>query len=470
MKKGEARNYFYFALPVLVISIALFALNINKMSSVLLFPHSTDYAEAIAFFTPATNLYANFSTYPFVLTYYPPLYYVVLDVSRSLLSGLSPYVLARILNLIAAIIDLPLLYFLCRKSLKQSVFSSLLAVCMLGGSFVFMINALDLPLFELIFDLAALIFLFSKVKRASVYAALLLAVAVFFRQSALLLAPGVLLYLFFAGKRKDALFFAVTFLAAVAIPTLLLNAATQGRFIFSVFTLPLITPFIAGQLQNFLNNFLLTTPFLVLLAVLFYYAYKFEMSPLFWIVIFSFVSVASSGKYGGSYVYFLVPFALLCASAAPYIESLLAYNLEEKPKKLAYYAVVLLVIAGFLIPALYSSNNTLSFSPQPETPIMGNALSSFPGNILVETPSLALDANKTMEFEPRLFWVMQQNGLWNDSLLIAGVNSHRFSAIVFQIYGKFDMYPGLENAINTSYQKDYSIQSWEVYVPKNATK
>ncbi len=471
MSKKEVNNYIYFVLPILAISLALFALNVSKMSSVLFFPHSTDYAEAIAFFTPISNLYKSFNTYPYVLTYYPPLYYVVLDTLRPLFSTLSPYVYERILNLIAAIIDLPLLYILCRKSLKQSMFSSLLAVFMLAGAFVFMINALDLPLFELIFDLAALIVIFSKLRWAPVFSALLLTVAFFFRQSALLIAPGIFLYLFLSGKRKDAIIFTIVFLVAAGIPTLLLNIATQGRFVFSVYILPFITQFMTSQLQGFLNTFLLTTPFLILLVLFLYSAYDGKRSPLFWVVLFSLISIVSSGKWGGSYVYFLVPFALICAAAAPSIELFFTQEIGSRLGRPISYVIFLLVFFGFLIPALYSANTSLNFSPQAESPITGNMLSSFSGNILVETPSLALDANKSMEFEPSIFWVMQQKGEWNDSAILSDVNSQNFSAIVFpKGFGRFSKYNGLENAINDSYKKDYAVGTWEVYVPKNSIK
>ena len=470
MGRMQNKSYGFLATLTLSLAFVLFALSILLMLKGIATPVNTDYAEAYSYFISVQNLYKNFNTFPFLISYYPPLYHVLFDAFRPLFANAAPYVYDRILNLAAATADAILLYVLCRRSFAYSRYSSLLALFVFAGSFMFNISIFNLPLFELAFDLLAVILLFSKLRGAHVYAALSLAVAFLFRQSAIVLAPGIFLYLFLNGEKRKGIAFLAAFIVAAAVPALLLNAATNGRYVFSVFVLPFITPFILPWLLPLLLYFLFIAPSLALLMIYFYSVYSGKRSPLFWVVVFCLLSVFSAGKWGATNVYFLVPFAFLCAASAPFVESLLTSSIATKFKTSTSSILFLIVVYSLGVPILFSANGLFQTQSSTATQV-GLTLRNFSGNVLVESPVIALAANKPLEFDFTLFWTMEEHGVWNESVLVARVNSHGYSAIVFPAnYYRLSLYPQLISAIQNSYQLDYTVDTWQVYVPKNATK
>jgi len=140
-----------------------------------------------------------------------------------------------------------------------------------------------------------------------------------------------------------------------------------------------------------------------------------------------------------------------------------------RPRTLISSLIFAALIYLFLFPAIFSAIHILPPLNSSDTEV-GLSLRNFSGNILVEGSSLALAANKSLEFDPVLFWVLQEKGLWNESQLVSDVRSHKFSVIAFpEYYNRFLLYPDLSAAINSSYTLDYTLNSWRVLVPRNST-
>jgi hypothetical protein len=82
-------------------------------------------------------------------------------------------------------------------------------------------------------------------------AAVLLAAATLTKQTALILSFPLVVYIFLFRSRLQALCFSGFFIVMVGLPSLWLNAATQGWYFFYVFALPAQHPILWNRLESF---------------------------------------------------------------------------------------------------------------------------------------------------------------------------------------------------------------------------
>jgi hypothetical protein len=450
---------------ILVLSL-LAVLNLVWIVKVLFYPQMVDYADGIPYSLSIGVLYKSFGTYPYVMTYYPPLYYVLFDAFRPFVySNALPYLYERLLNFVAEVVACGLIYLISVKVVRVGKFKALLAPATFF-SFYFVYGPISFSnpeIFEIIFDLLTVFALSSKTRGAAFLAGLALSIAFLFKQTAALLLIPILIYFVIIKDKKGALKFLIAF-AVVAVPAVVwLNSVTYGRFFFSVFTVPAITPYSFRYLVYMWVYFAICAPFLAILLIAINRRNVRENLLLSLVLIFGLLFTLDLGKWGSNFTYFMLPLSVACILAVANIENVFGRNASGKTSIKALAVFWILLFPSFmLVYGVVSSMPQVSQGYAKQVDL----LRSLSGNVLVEYPGLALEANKSLLFEPSIFWVMQQNGLWNDSSIVQDVRMQKFAVIAFNMGGRFSLYPNLTDAINGSYFEEADISGMQVYLPK----
>jgi hypothetical protein len=480
-KEKSAERAVFISVALVLAAFSVY--NLVYCLRITFLPYDIDYSEAVILATRLQYLYKDFSSYPYLITYYPPIYYALVDAFRALYSTALPYFYTRSLAVFATLADALMLYFIACKSFGRKNGAALLAPLMFLSCLPVSVWGVSSgpTQFELLFDLISIFLLLNYTKKRSlVYSSIALAVAFFFKQSALLVFLAVAAYLALNRRPDDLALFAIPFLV-IAVPiTLLLDLLTSGRYVFSLFTLPLIT---SSDFQHFVviaDTLLFDTPFLAFLPFAAYWIYKNPRSLLALSFALSFASLLSAIKVGSSLMYFMGLFALFCVISALGVERILSERKQAyRWAATACMAVLLMAMVLNTVPKFLSLSDQSAFQPS-ATAEVGYFLRNFSGNVLVESPSVAVAANKSVMFEPSEFGAMLDRGLWNDSQIVNDIAAHRFSAIAFPAgepvmleghqyyeypYGRFVSYPDITSAIRQYYHISYLVYGWAVCTP-----
>ncbi|VVB77181.1 Uncharacterised protein [uncultured archaeon] len=432
-------------------------------------PYSFDYSDAVVSNSGLGVLYKSFATYPYVMTYYPPLFYLIMDALNYAFPVSQPYFYERLITLAATLVDLALLYIVTRKVTKGGRALALIAPLLFASSYLIVkLGASCRPVMpELLFDLLAICLILESgegKKRSGRVAcsAAAMVVSLFFWQSSAILFCAMAAYLALNERLADAKLFVACYLA-IAIPLIVaVSAFTGGRFFFSVFILPLITPLDLGALPWMLFVFLLESWLVPMLFFVLYYITRNAKSLISLATMSSVIYVASAAKLGASDNYFVVFLALCCVAAASGAQEFFG-RAGAKAKTLAAACVMGSLLFMVSNVSYYGMAYPFHIS---NASSVGINLRNVTGQILVEDPAAAVAADKAVLFEPSMFWVMQQRGLWNDSQMASDIRAKRFATIAFPVGGgRFGYYPAIMAAINASYRINRTEFGWQVYAP-----
>ncbi len=352
-------RYFNIALIVLLcLSILGF---IWSTTSVLRFPNVIDYGEA-PMVDQANRVLANqaiyqadFSTPPYVVANYPPIY-PILMAGLSHLTGISPLLSGRIISLAAAIASAGVLSSLS-KALGGNRWSWLAAMgIFLGHPYVLSWSPLArVDLLALFFCLAALGIVYHHWHswRWLTLALGLLLAAIYTRQSYLLAGPAASIYWLWSQDRRRASTFTFILFAAVLLIFVAINALTQGGFYLNIIQANINT-YSLSILSNWLKQFLLIWPVVVVGIIAFIGMFLANHIPrtsaakIFiargWLV-FTFSSLLAAltaGKVGSGANYFLEMIAALSLLGA------LAINHIPDLKPSIRWPIALLVCAQLI--------------------------------------------------------------------------------------------------------------------------
>lgn len=472
MDKEEEEAYRIIFILVALVFAAFAVYNLIYLLKAIAWPYNGDYSEGVILATRLQYLYKSFGSYPYLITYYPPLYYLLVDAFRAAYHSSLPYIYTRSLGVFATLACALMIYLITKKSVGRKTWMSALAPLMFLSAFLISLLGIfpNPAQFELLFDLISIFILMNYTdKKALVYSSITLVVAFLFKQSALILFLAIVAYFVLNRKFKDCLLFAAPFLLIAVLVTLSLDFLTGGRYVFSLFVLPLIT---SSDFKNFLaivNTLLFETPFLVFLPFAAYWVVKNPKSLLTLCFVFSFASFLSAIKAGSSPSYIIGLFALFCVISTMGIERVFSgINPTHKQMAVVYIFTAFVLIELATFPKFLSLNSNFQAT---QTAEVGLFLKNFTGNVLVESPSVAIAANKSVMFEPSMFSYMLNKGLWNDSQIVSDISMHRFSAIAFpnayyEMYGRFFPYPDITEAVQTYYRpSSYVHGGWVVYVP-----
>lgn len=235
-------------ISILISLLALSILNVAKMISLIASPYSGDITDGVIYAMRLTYLYKSFNTFPFMITYYPPLSYLIQAVARNALGFVKlPFFSTRLISFIALILDAIMIYAVAKKAFGYKPLYTAIAPLLFLSSSIINVTSNPVP-FELLFDLIAMYFVLKGERNDIIIGGISIAIAVLFKQTAVIMFAAILLYLIINKKFRKALLFLAVFLIILVPTILVINALTQGRFFFSVFIIPLLTPTYTGQL------------------------------------------------------------------------------------------------------------------------------------------------------------------------------------------------------------------------------
>jgi hypothetical protein len=460
------RNLLIYVIVACVAVLCLF--NLFVLAKAVTWPYSAEYNEGAIYSITFNNLYKSIGTYPYVITYYPPLFYLINDGLNSLVS-LHPFVAQRSLSFLATVLDTLLIYLIARRMATKRRLIQVLAPLLFLSPYLILQSGAGITagpvMFELLFDLLAMYLMVRyRDRKALLASAVTLVVALLFRQTAVFIFLAIAAYLVLNDRKKDAAIFAAAYLL-MAVPVFLwINLATGGTFFLSLFTLPATAPFTVSQLITLVSGFLVQTWTLPLLVFAIYWIVKNKRSFIAVSVVVGLLYVISSAKTSANLYYFMVFYALFCICAVAGIDALLSRKRLD-PMVSDYIAITLVLVAATMA-IFYSTDPILFLHNPPNTGHIGVYLRNVTGNILVEDPTVAVVANKTVMFEPSMFWVFQYKHLWNDSGIVASIKAKEFGAIAFpDCLGRFNYYSGIINATGSYYNLSTNVYGWDVYTP-----
>ncbi len=449
-----------------LLSAASFALALQS----LFYPLPIDFADGLPYFINATTMYKSFSTQPYLLTYYPPLYYVVFNAFSFIRVNNAPFFYERLLELIAELASAFLVYLILKKGMHSSAFVSALGAFLFFSFYPLYYAVSSNPeLFELCFSLFAVFLLLRKPRNYEYFAGLSVAVAFLFKQTAALFFIAMLAFLIMKDK-KSALKFFLAFAILLGIICLPLTYYSEGRFFFSVFILPLVTPQYFLEIANMLVVPLLPLFFLIVFALS--EPISKETLLLYVLLFVLFLTFVDIAKWGSNTTYFAPLIAVSSMLGTIRLNDLVGMQSNKRSKNAGNYPARLLLARAFALVLVFSLiadvySNPCVMNAQKESELAElRSLSYLQGNILVEKPGYALIAGKPLVFEPSMFWVLHKKGLWNDSEILQQIKDRSFSAIVLQHISRILLYYNdTKECINESYHLVYNSTAFEVYEP-----
>jgi hypothetical protein len=451
--------------------IAFSIFNLSIILRMLTWPYSFEYDEAAIYATNFTYLYKSMATYPYLISYYPPMFYLLSEGLNSVVH-IQPYFAERALNLLALIADSILIYLVTKRIIgKRTTVTIIAPLLFLSSYFTLLFGVSAGPIIlELLFDLIAIYLVIDyKDNRRLVCSSTFLTFSLLSRQTAVFIFFAIALYLFINKKRKDALLFTGSYLL-MAIPVLLLiDLATGGRFFLSVFILLSMAPFSSVSITHLLEAFLQESWTLPLLIFALYWTEKNKKSLMTICTAVSVLYVISAAKASANIYYFLVFFAFLCITSTAGIEAMLARK-QAKYTFPIVYLLITLVFIGISMPVAYLSSPYLPYFKSSVNTEVGIYLRNITGNILVEDPAVAIAANKAVVFEPSMFWVLQNEHLWNDTEIVSSIQAKKFGAIAMpNCIGRLKYYPEILNATAAYYHLNKMVDYWYIYIPDTNT-
>jgi hypothetical protein len=303
----------------------------------LTYPYQLDYGEGIVLWfaqqlARGQSIYKGLSDLPYASSNYPP-------VAMLLAAALMPifgdgYIGGRLLNFASALIVAALIYRVVQTETRDRRAGALSALFFLGSPYIYH----WIPLFRV--DLIGLAFAFGgvcvlwKFEReqsagdsrqaterlllSTVYCLLLTAFFLLslYTKHSLIAAPLAAFLALWQRDRRAALVFAFALGALGGAIYLALDLATRGGFSFGIIESN-ATVFLPEQLGALLQNFVITFPILLLLALWSWLTRvrAKRLGVLEWYAVTAFAALALSGRVGAWENYFFEALAVVCVFA-----------------------------------------------------------------------------------------------------------------------------------------------------------
>jgi len=465
-----------YIITIILLGQSLF--NIILLYRSIFLSYGLNYSEPLILAT-AFNLYKSFGTYPYLITYYTPLFYILVRMMSSIMPqfvSTDPYFYIRSMGFAATIISALLIYVIARYVTEKKLLGVFALSIFLSSELVLKYGASFSPMpMELAFELFAVYLMLKPGSRRIIFSAVSIFIAFMFRQSAIFIFVALLIYLLYTKRFRDALLFSVLLIGAVITATVCIDAVTANRFFFSIFVIPLITPSALIFLLFNIFSFVKLTYFsaFVFLALAWFFMFERRNAIISILLLVSGIEALSSAKYGATSLYFMPFLAFFSIAVALGAKKIISSRGAKGMNFLNFkFAMVytLLIFSFMVVYELVHYNSLYIYNAtQPPADRIGIMLRNVSGPILVEDPRAAVAAGKPILFEPSIFWVLQADGIWNDSNVVGSIDNCSFGAIGFPLgYGRFVGYPEIINAIKEHYIESYSDYGWVVMVPRKS--
>jgi hypothetical protein len=419
-------------------------------------------------------LYLNYHEFPPIVTPYTPLFYAI--------TGLASRVLA--LDLLQSLAFTRAIAFLSAGGVVSMVFvlaretgASRLAALTVA-SFFLALPFMDRWAFTSRPDMLAILLSLISAWLALRWpdragpAALVAVIAFFTKQTSIAVPAAITVWLWFSGRRRQAIIFVATWLACFAPTVLAINGLTQGNFLLNVFYAHL----------NPTNGFDAALGAIVELPVYVWPALIPAIASLaiqlrqrrpglisvYWLVSLGVLFYTLRGR-GAAENYFIEPSALTCILAAPALSQLLRPTVTIRGRAALIGLIGALGVWGWQMWGYWREGGELELERPTQVPEIARA-----ERIWAEEPSLIVFSGKPLLVsDPFLLSQMAEAGHYDTSLLVDRVRSRYFDLIIVRgdvrqprfLNGQIKWPPAVLKTVAEFYRRQETRGPYWLYVP-----
>lgn len=411
-------KHFTFFLLLLLSLLNIFYLLLQNFN-----PQDTTIPESVFAYisfeaSKGNKIYKDFNEFPFIISPYPPLYYLFLSFLIKIfnLNLENIFYIGRIFNYLIFIVLLIISYFYLRRK-GSSKFTSAFSIFLILSNFILFpwVVTLRSDIFALFFSIAG--FLAYK----NVFFCLVFSlISFFFKPSFISLPVSIFLIYFFEKKYKKGFLFLFLYISLIFILIFILNLKTNNLFYKNVFEAN-IAPLEFKNLRSvfgfFLSQSILMLPFAI--YGLLNLNLKNPLS-IYFLVSISF-SIFTSLKLGSNTNYFLETIFLSTFLCAKGIEEILKNN----GKIIFSFTIIPLV---FFINIRINNLETLKYNYEEN---IREIVKNLDGIILTDTPRLGLLSKEPFFLDPFNLNYLEKKGKWSSEKIIKMIKNGEIKVFIF---------------------------------------
>jgi 4-amino-4-deoxy-L-arabinose transferase-like glycosyltransferase len=443
-----------FTLPKTIFAIALLVLLIQfgfalseyarHALAAVTFPFPLDYGEGpildqVLRLAQSENIYrAEFATPPYTVSNYPPLFHLA-QVPFALIFG-PAFWYGRAISMVSALLAALFIGLTLYTVTSDHIASIAGGLTLLAFPYILQWSAFDrVDTLALALSWAGLfaIVRWPDQRRGLALSVMLLAAAVYTKQSYGLVVPATALVWLLQAKRYRRALEVAGWLGGICLALfLMLNWVTRGGFYFNIVTAN-VNQFSHINIMAYLTEMFLKNWLLMLGAILFMVVERWWYPTRSWPLVTPYVLLAALasltvGKAGSSVNYLYEPASALCLAAG----AILAWPGKTSKNYWLKTAVVLGLALQINGMVTWSREDYVPFVTSkvhmaPDVAQLAQIVRDAPGPVLAdEYMGLIPVAGRKLTFQPFEFSQLQQAGLWNADAMIASIKRQEFSAIL----------------------------------------
>jgi len=447
------------------------------------YPYSLDYGEAPLIdqamrMAAGENIYRpDISTPPYTIANYPPLYVI------SLIPGLngfdSPYLMGRIISLIAALLSATFIGMILYTFSNDRLSSLVAAFLFLASPYVVQWSGrARIDMLALAFATAAL-FVFVRWPRSTwawLGGGLLLVLAAYTRQSYALAAPlAGFVWLWTQNKRRAIALALLVGGLGVAL-FFLINSLTDGGFYYNIVTAN-VNEFGWERLGFQLERLWGENWIILLLSLLFLgLGWRSQKSwPLLApFLVGAFISALTIGKIGSNVNYFLE----LSAALAMIVGVLFVWSQSNAWRNIAVIFLISIQF-GMLFKSSMGENVDwilgTRYNDIDALQLLEQDVKKMPGPILADEYMGMLTMNgRPLYLQPFEVTQLANAGMWDEQPLLDEIAAQNFDGVLIHHFNTWPVHkerwsPAMLAAIDTYYRPVKTLAGTVVYIPKGET-
>ena len=467
----------------------------------LTYPYQLDYGEGIVLWfaqqlARAQPIYKSMTGLPYASSNYPP---VALLLSAALMPLFGDgYIGGRLLNFASALIVAVLIYRIVRVETRERRTGALAALFFLGSPYIYH----WIPLFRV--DLLGLAFAFGGVYalwefdrrpptadrrmftvHCSLFTALFL--LALYTKHTLVAAPLAAFLALWQHDRRRALTFAFALGALGGAIYLALDYATRGGFTFGLIESN-ATVFLFEQLGALLQNFVVTFPILLLLALWGWLTRvrAKRIGVLEWYAVIAFAVLVMSGRVGAWENYFFEALVAACVFVGVAVNRQQATGNSRRAIRNSQFAVsnfeVPTANSQFLLPVLLIIQLLLMWYDRPVAADMvardfpanqelARLLTRTPGPIISEDMGALATSGKPVVYYTFQYSSLARSGKWDQNWELNGLREGAFPLVILERgtredvdhYRRFTR--EFVSALDRYYARTQTVGKYEIYTP-----
>jgi Dolichyl-phosphate-mannose-protein mannosyltransferase len=458
----------WFIWTILALCVGFFIFEITQIVQYAFQPNQMDFGEGFTMYI--AKLWANgqFQWNPSHQPYMTLIYGVVYPII------LKPFVLlfgpdlriGRIYCLIATVIIAIFIFLIARRFSKNKIICAIAALLpMLHPAYRQWIMQARCDMVAIMFSVIGVYIAIRWQSDKRIFWSIpLFLLAVFTKQTAIIGAGAVCLYLLITN-RKTFLIYTGIFLVSLAAIILAGNALTDGQFFKQLWDYDQTVPFTWSLNFVALNNkaifypLMIILPFIAIILLRKPNLYKQYLIPLLWLLISIIITCVLLYRKGGfvNYGMELIIISALCFALL--LEHVNNIHFKKFHIIIICLLIPLQILLSFSVKPLRMPDKDYATAIAAVKEIIKNTNEP----ILTENAGLVLSAGKTPYYEPFVYTNLEQLGYFDQNIVINDLNNQRMDYLVLErpeSPGNYDstrFTPQIVAAIDSNYRIEYTF-------------